>query len=244
MELKKKNILVTGGAVRVGRAISAGLARGHARVFCHYHSSAQPALELQSEMRQEGFDLEIIQADLRRMDQIEKVIDMVIRESGSIDVLVNNAAVFFPTPLGTITEEQWDRLFILNLKSPFFCAQYAGNHMRKQGYGKIINIGDPSGLNPWPGFIPYGLTKSGIIAMTKGLARALAPEIEVNCINPGPVMLPEDYPTEERERALKATLLKREGSPEDIAAAVRFLIEGSDYITGCIMNVDGGRSIA
>jgi NAD(P)-dependent dehydrogenase (short-subunit alcohol dehydrogenase family) len=117
-------------------------------------------------------------------------------------------------------------------------------YMKRHGQGKIINIGDPSGSNPWPAFIPYGITKSGIIAMTKGLAKALAPQVQVNCINPGPVMFPDHYNQEERERALKKTLLKREGSPEDISKTVRFVLEGSDYITGAIINVDGGRSIA
>jgi len=244
MELKNKNILVTGGAVRVGRAITSNLAHADARVFCHYNSSKQSAESLRSELQQAGYEIELIRGDLSKTDHIGRVIDSVVAKGGSIDVLVNNAAVFFRTPLGTVTEEQWDKLFTLNLKSPFFCAQNAGDRMRRQGYGKIINIGDPSGLNPWPGFIPYGLTKGGIISMTKGLARALAPEVQVNCINPGPVMLPEEYPESERERALNATLLKREGRPEDIAATVRFLIEGSDYITGSIANVDGGRSIA
>ena len=116
--------------------------------------------------------------------------------------------------------------------------------MKRQGWGKIVNIGDPSGVNPWPSFIPYGLTKGGIISMTRGLAKALAPEVQVNCINPGPVMFPDDYSKENQERALKNTLLKKEGTAEDIAKTVRFIIEGSDYITGAIINVDGGRSIA
>jgi pteridine reductase len=244
MDLKNKNILVTGGAVRVGRAITTELANAGARVFCHYFADEQAAREIASEIRSRGNEIELIQGDLRRMDEITRAVDTVVEKGGSIDVLVNNAAIFFRTPLGNITEQEWDTLFTMNLKSPFFCAQYAGNHMRRQGYGKIINIGDPSGLNPWPGFIPYGITKSGIISMTKGLAKALAPEVQVNCVNPGPVMFPDSYTEIEKKRALDATVLKKEGSPRDVAATVRFLIEGSDYITGSIVNVDGGRSIA
>jgi NAD(P)-dependent dehydrogenase (short-subunit alcohol dehydrogenase family) len=244
MDLKNRNILVTGGAVRVGRAITKTLIHSGARVFCHYHTSRQAAEALRSELAQTGGEPELVQGDLREVAEIRRVIDTVVEKGGSIDVLINNAGIFFKTPLGEVTEEQWDNLFTMNLKSPFFCAQYAGELMRKKGSGKIINIGDPSGLNPWPGFIPYGLTKSGIISMTKGLARALAPDVQVNCINPGPVMLPENYSESERSRALGATLLKREGSPGDIAATVRFLLEDSDYITGSIINVDGGRSIA
>jgi len=244
MDLKNKNILVTGGAVRVGRAITAELAEAGARMFCHYFADENAAREIASVLHDRGYEIELIQGDLRRMDEVSRVVDAVAEKGGSIDVLVNNAAVFFRTPLGSISEQDWDALFTMNLKSPFFCAQYAGNHMRRQGCGKIINIGDPSGLNPWPGFIPYGITKSGIISMTKGLAKALAPEIQVNCVNPGPVMFPEDYTAADKKRALDATVLKREGSPRDVAATVRFLIEGSDYITGSIVNVDGGRSIA
>jgi NAD(P)-dependent dehydrogenase (short-subunit alcohol dehydrogenase family) len=116
--------------------------------------------------------------------------------------------------------------------------------MKKQGWGKIINIGDTSGENPWPSYIPYGLTKSGIIAMTRGLAKALAPQVQVNCVNPGPVLFPDHYTPSEKANSVKRTLLKRAGHPEDISAAVRFLIEGSDYITGTILTVDGGRGIA
>jgi NAD(P)-dependent dehydrogenase (short-subunit alcohol dehydrogenase family) len=131
-------------------------------------------------------------------------------------MLINNAALFYKTPLGTVTEEQWDRLFNLNLKAAFFCARQAGRHMHKQGWGKIVNIGDACGNNPWPSFIPYGLTKSGIIAMTRGLAKALAPQVQVNCVNPGPVMFPDHSRV---ERTIQ-TLLKRWAS--DVALAVRF----------------------
>ena len=115
--------------------------------------------------------------------------------------------------------------------------------MKKQGFGKIINIGDTSGLNPWPGYIPYSLTKSGIIAMTKGLAKALAPEVLVNCINPGPVLIPDYYDEDEIKKAVDKTLIKKTGSANDIVQTIKYLIEGSDYITGSIINVDGGRNI-
>jgi pteridine reductase len=218
--------------------ISAG-----ATVYCHYHSSQNAALELQKELSDSADRLHLIRGDLNSVRFAQEMVDRVIDETGQMDVLINNAAIFFKTPLGSVSEEEWDRLFQLNLKIPFFCAQRAGLYMKKHGQGKIINIGDPSGSNPWPSFIPYGLTKGGIIAMTKGLAKALAPQVQVNCINPGPVLFPEHYNEEDRERALKKTLLKREGSPEDISRTVRFVLEGSDYITGAIINVDGGRSI-
>ena len=244
MDLENKNVLISGGVVRVGRAITLNLLSAGATVFCHYNSSEKEAASLQKQTENGPGKLHLIKGDLSSVAFAESLVDRVIKKSGRMDVLINNAAVFFKTPLGHVTEQDWDKLFQLNLKAPFFCAQKAGLHMKSHGGGKIINIGDPSGLNPWPSFIPYGLTKSGIISMTKGLAKALAPEVQVNCINPGPVMFPDHYSQEDQDRALRNTLLQKEGSPEDIARTVRFILEGSDYITGAIINVDGGRSIA
>ena len=244
MKIPDSTVLVTGGAIRVGRAITLELLSAGARVFCQYHSSAQAAGSLQEEAGSLPGKLHLVQGDLTSSGFIDQLFDRIFDETGDLDVLVNNAALFFKTQLGEVTSEEWDRLFDLNLKAAFFCAQRAGKIMKKSGKGKIINIGDPSGLSPWPSFIPYGLTKSGIIAMTRGLAKALAPQVQVNCINPGPVMFPDDYSDQEKSRALEKTLLKHEGTAEDIARTVRFLIEGSDYITGAVINVDGGRSIA
>lgn len=244
MDLQNKTVLITGGVVRVGRAITLELLAAGANVYCHYNTSQQEAQSLGVQAEKYKGTLHLIQGDLGSLNFAHNLIDQVYQEAGRLDVLINNAAIFFKTPLGEVTEDEWERLFHLNLKIPFFCAQKAGIYMKKQGAGKIINIGDPSGLSPWPSFIPYGLTKSGIISMTKGLAKALAPEVMVNCVNPGPVMFPDHYSDEDRERALKKTLLKKEGSADDIARTVRFILDGSDYITGAIFNVDGGRSIA
>ena len=243
MILQGKIALVTGGAVRVGRSISKSLSTAGATLFIHFHKSKKAAESLKREIEDKGRSIYLIQGDLTQMESVHTLIDQVISKGGGIHILINNAALFYKTPLGQVSEEEWDRLFTLNLKTAFFCAQYAGVHMKEHGGGKIINIGDPSGERPWSSYIPYGITKAGIISMTKGLARALAPDVQVNCINPGPVMLPEYYTEEERDRAIRRTLLKREGTAEDIASAVRFLLEGSDYITGSIINVDGGRSI-
>jgi pteridine reductase len=171
------------------------------------------------------------------------MIRKVFHKSGGIDILINNAAIFLKTPIGTVKEREWDALFSLNLKAAFFCTQSVGVKMVKQGNGKIINIGDAAGDNLWPSYIPYGITKSGIIAMTKGFAKAFAPSVQVNCINPGPILLPDSYSKSERERAIGRTLLKREGSVRDIASTVRYLLKDSDYVTGSVFNIDGGRSI-
>lgn len=243
MNLKDRVILITGGAVRVGRAITLELATAGARIFCHFNRSERDAKNLKELVEKNGGMIHLIKGDLSVTSFAEELVDIVMEKENKIDVLINNAALFSKTPLGSVSDDQWDRLFTLNLKAPFFCAQRAGQYMLKQGGGKIVNIADPSGESPWPSYIPYGLTKAGIISMTKGLAKALAPAVQVNCVNPGPVMIPKYYTTEERSKAIANTLLKREGSAQDIALAVRFLIEGSDYITGAVLNVDGGRSV-
>jgi pteridine reductase len=244
MDIKNKSVLITGGAVRIGREISLKMAEIGARVFCHYYKSSQAAYTLKEECEKKGFRIHLLQADLTRIKSAESLIQKVIQLAGSIDILINNAAVFYDTPLGTITERQWDRLFNLNLKAAFFCSQKAGQFMQKQGNGKIINIGDVSGEKIWPDYIPYCLTKNALIAMTKGLAKALAPEVLVNCINLGPIMFPENYQEAQKQRALNSTLLKRQGDAKEVAEAVHFLVVNADYVTGTTLNIDGGRSIA
>ncbi len=239
MHLKNKVILITGGAVRIGRVITLEMVSAGAKVFCHYYKSEQEAEALKNMVP----DILLIKGDLRQVSTTKSLIDEVVQIAGTIDVLINNAAVFIKTPLGTVTEETWDTLFSLNLKAGFFLAQEAGRIMVKNNSGKIINIADTSGYRPFPSYIPYALTKSGMISMTKGLAKALAPYVQVNGINPGPVLIPESYTDEERRKAVDKTLLKREGRAEDVAAAVRFLLEDGDYITGIVLAVDGGRSL-
>jgi pteridine reductase len=243
MRLKNKIALVTGGAVRIGRSICEMLAREQVEVYCHYNRSKEEAMLLQSDLSCKGLKVNLVQSDFSRVSSVEAVVRKVIGESGRIDILINNAAIFLKTPLGSVKEDQWDTLLSLNLKAAFFCAQAVGVQMLKQGSGKIINIGDAAGDNLWPSYIPYGITKSGVIAMTKGFAKALAPHVQVNCVNPGPVLLPKSFSVSERRTAIEHTLLKREGSDQDVAATVRFLLKESDYITGAVFYVDGGRSI-
>lgn len=243
MNLKGKGIIITGSAVRLGRAICLELAETGAHLFCHYHSSKDKADALERELYKTGSVHFFYRADLSKIAAVRQLVKKASQQLDHIDVLINNAAVFYKTPLGSVTEEDWDSFFNLNLKSPFFLAQQVSRFMLEQQSGKIINIGDAGAENPFPAYLPYSMTKAGIIAMTKGLAKALAPNIQVNCINPGPVMMPEDLTEEERQYALDQTLLKREGSAEDIAKTVRFILEGSDYITGAVIPVDGGRHI-
>ncbi len=243
MDIKGKGVIITGSAVRLGRAICLELASSGAHLFCHYHSSNRKAKDLEQELKDMGITCHFYQADLSRVQNSIKLVEDAYRQMGRIDVLINNAAVFYKTPLGKISEQDWDTFFDINLKNPFFLAQEASLYMVEQKIAKIINIGDAGAENPFPAYLPYSISKSGIIAMTKGLAKALAPDIQVNCINPGPVMIPEDLSTEEKQYAVDQTLLKREGSAEDIAHTVRFVLEGTDFITGAVIPVDGGRHV-
>ncbi len=242
MDVKNKTALITGGAIRLGRSISLDLAKAGCNIFCQYFSSDQAAQSLIKEIGTFDVKIESLKIDLTEEGAITKTTQAAIEAFGAIDILVNNSALFYPTPVGKITEKDWNTFHELNLKAAFFLSQEVGMLMKEQGQGRIVSIGDISFESPWPNFLPYSLTKAGINTMTKGLAKALAPEVLVNCVNPGPVLLPEDYNYEQTEKALGRTLLKREGTPEDIAKTVRFLIE-SEYITGASIPVDGGRHI-
>lgn len=243
MQLEGKGIIVTGSAVRVGRAISFELAKTGARLFCHYNSSKAEAIRLEEALREWGGEHYFYQSNLKDAASARALIKEAQKKLGSIDVLINNAAIFYKTPLGEVSEKDWDSFFSINLKVPFFLAQAAGMIMREQKNGKIVNIGDAGAESPFPAYLPYSMTKAGIVNMTRGLAKALAPDIQVNCINPGPVMLPETHSASERQFALDQTLLRREGSAEDIARTVRFVLEGTDFITGAVIPVDGGRQV-
>lgn len=243
MNLKNKIVLVTGGAVRIGRAITLEMVKSGAKVYCHYHSSETKAKSLKNEIKGLNGELYLIKADFTKTTLALDILSKIIEDNKRIDVLINNAALFIKTSISNLNESDWDTLFCVNLKTPFFISQKFGLIMKKQGFGKIINIGDTSGLNPWTGYLPYSLSKSGIISMTKGLAKALAPEVLVNCVNPGPVLIPDYYNEKEIKKAVNKTLIKRTGNPNDIVQTIKYLIEGTDYITGSVINVDGGRSI-
>ncbi len=240
MELQGKVALVTGAAVRVGKAIALGLAREGARVALHYHRSESEAAATQAELEALGAEAARFQANLANVREIEELARAVHAHFGRIDVLVNNAAIYYPTPFGQTTEEQWDRLLDINLRAPFFCSQYVAEHMRE---GKIVNIADVAGLSPWPGYLPYSCSKAGLIALTRGLAKALAPAIQVNAIASGTVLLQEDASEEYAENIKQLSLLKRIGAPEDIVNTVLYLLKGTDFITGEVIAVDGGRHL-
>ncbi len=243
MNLKDKTVLITGSSERVGKIIATTLARSGARIVIHYHTQEKEAVQTAEEIMSVAKDVLIVKGDISKRNDWMGMRDNVLEKWGRIDVLVNNAAIFYKTPLFDISETDWDRFLDVNLKGTFWGCQVIGEVMTKNKSGKIINIADVSADHVWAGYIPYCTSKAGVVALTKGLAKALAPHVTVNAVAPGTVLLAEEYDEEEENYLIERTPLKRIGSPEDIANAVRFLIEGSDFITGTVINVDGGRSI-
>ncbi len=244
MNLNGKKALVTGGARRVGLAIARILAEKGADLILHYNRSGTEARKAQKELSMLGVRVTLFQADLTRISALIKKTKKLLESEGPVQILINNASSFYPTPFGRITEKDWDTLMDSNLKGPFFLTQILGEAMRKSHGGKIINIGDWSIDRPYTGFLPYSAAKAGVLSMTRTLAKTLAPKVQVNCISPGAVMLPEGSSQKLKKEIIKNTPLKRIGLSEDIAKAVLFLLENGDYITGSNLVVDGGQLIA
>ncbi|HET7564927.1 MAG TPA: SDR family oxidoreductase [Gemmatimonadaceae bacterium] len=241
MELRGNVALVTGAGRRVGRAIALALGARGMRVAVHYHASADGAQRAAEEITAAGGDGWPIAADLRDPLAAEPLMQRVAEHFGALDVLVNSAAIMLRTPLDTVTPQQWDEMFAINLRAPFFCARAAATVMGDRG-GVIINIADLAGMETWPAYIPHGITKAGVLQMTRALARTLAPHIRVNAIAPGAVLLPESWSAADAERLARTTPLRRLGSPVDVAQAVIYLLE-ADYVTGETLVVDGGRHV-
>jgi NAD(P)-dependent dehydrogenase (short-subunit alcohol dehydrogenase family) len=243
MELCGRVALVTGAAKRVGRAIALALAGRGADVVLHYKSSASEARATAEGVERLGRRAVTIHADLAQHTEVEALADRAVQAFGTIDVLVNSAALFYRTPLEKVTGEEWEQFLRVNLTGPFLLARRLGLLMKRRGEGKIVNVADIAGMRPWAEFLPYCVSKGALIALTQGLAKALAPEVQVNAVAPGSVLLPEEYGERERETIVRATPLKRIGDPADVAQTVLFLVEGPDFITGQVIVVDGGRSI-
>lgn len=237
MNLTGKTALVTGAGKRVGREIALGLARRGANVVVHYNSSATAARRVVAEIKALGVNAIAVKADQTNGRQVRAA----VKKAGKIDVLVASAAVFERTPFKTLTEADWDFHIDANLKGPFLFALEVGRQMKT---GKMIFFADWAAIRPYRNYLPYLVAKAGIICLTKALAKELAPGVQVNAIAPGPVLLPPDFTAKETRQVIDATVVKRLGSPQDIVNSVLFLIEGSDFITGHVLVVDGGRLIA
>jgi pteridine reductase len=244
--MQGKVILVTGGAKRVGAAISRRLHAAGANIALHYRSSAQDALKLQAELNAKRADSVLcVQADLLDMHDLPGMVTATVKHFGRLDGLVNNASSFYATTLAEVDETHWTDLLGTNLKAPLFLAQAAEKELRKH-HGAIVNIVDIHAERPMQGHLVYSVAKAGLVALTKALAQELAPQVRVNAVAPGVIIWPEqgDWDNEERRRQIvEHTLLKREGEPDDIAKTVQFLFSSAPYITGQVIAVDGGRSI-
>lgn len=240
-DLAGRVALVTGAGRRVGRALAIALGARGMHVIVHYHASAAGADETVRLVTRAGGSGEAMQADLGRTADAERLIDQAAAARGSLDVLVNSAAVMLRTPLGETSEEQWDAMFALNVRAPYFLSQRAAPALRA-ARGSIVNIADLAALETWPAYVPHGLTKASVVQMTRALARVLAPEVRVNAIAPGAVLLPEGWSEEGAERLRSTTPLRRIGSPEDVAGAMLYLLDAG-FVTGELLTVDGGRHV-
>ncbi|MCL4470802.1 MAG: pteridine reductase [Gammaproteobacteria bacterium] len=243
--MQGKVVLISGGAKRVGAAICRRLHGEGANLMIHYRSSAAEAEALRDELnRQRPDSAALVQGDLHDIDRLPDLVAATIRRFGRLDVLINNASSFYPTTVGEIAEKDWHDLVGTNLKAPLFLSQAAARALRHH-HGCIVNITDIHAERPMKSYVVYSIAKAGLVGLTKSLAHELGPEVRVNAVAPGPIMWPEEDPTfddQERRRIVAHTLLKRDGSPDDIARAVLFLVKDAPYVTGVILPVDGGRS--
>jgi pteridine reductase len=237
-------ILITGGARRIGAQLARTLHAAGARILVHYRSAAAAAKALGEELNAaRPNSAALFAADLQKDQAPEQVIAAATSHFGRLDVLLNNASTFYPTPVGKITPAAWDDLIGSNLRAPLFLAQAAAPHLAKQR-GLILNVIDIHGLRPLKGYPVYSIAKAGLAMLTRSLARELGPDIRVNGIAPGPVLWAEhDLDDNMKREIVGKTALKRVGNPKDIARTALFLVRDAPYITGQIIAVDGGRSI-
>ena len=242
MNLRGKTALITGGARRVGKALTQALAHAGASVAINYNESGDDARELCGALEQTGVTARAYQADVSDVSAIGKLVADVAADFGRIDVLVNNASVFKSKPLLQITEAEWDHVQAVNLKGPFFLAQAVAPLMKQNGSGCIVNIADLSAFQPWPSYAHHSVSKAGLVHLTKILARALAPEIRVNAIAPGTVLPPEDYDGTAGDGTSDRRVVTPKGTPEDVIKALFYLLE-SNFVTGQVVIVDGGRML-
>lgn len=241
MELKGRVALVTGAGHRVGRAIALALGARGMRVAVHYNATVDGAQETVRLLNEAGAEGRAIAADLTRAEAAAELIAAVTGAFGGLDVLVNSAAIMVRTPFGEVTPQQWHSVMSLNLRAPFFLAQAAAPFLKK-AHGAIVNIADLAAFETWPAYLPHGISKAGVVHMTRALARVLAPEVRVAGIAPGTVLLPEGWSGEGAEHLRATTPLERNGSPKDVTDTVLFILD-SDYLTGETIIVDGGRHV-
>jgi pteridine reductase len=234
--------LVTGAARRIGAEIARALHADGYRVALHYRGSHEAAQALQAELEAARADSTLLlQADLGQLDQLDPLVTATIARFGRLDALVNNASAYYATPVGEATAQQWDELFASNARGPFFLSQAAAPHLRASG-GAIVSLADIYAERPLPQHTVYCMAKAALVMMTRSLARELAPQVRVNAIAPGNILWSDNPVKAETDAMLhERVALQRQGSPEAIVSAVRWLLTGNDYVTGQVIAVDGGR---
>jgi pteridine reductase len=241
-KLSGRVALVTGGGVRVGKAIALALGEAGADVAVHYNSSGSGAEETAGAIKKMGVRAVPVKADLADAKAIDALFGEMKSSLGAPDLLVNSAAVFEKVPVEDLDLKRWERVMAVNLTAPFLCCRAAIPFMKEKGRGDIVNICDVGGMSAWSGFSHYNVSKAGLIMLTKALAVELAPEIRVNGVAPGTVLFPDHYEEKERKRIESRIPMGRAGTPQDVAEAVLFFVTGSGYVTGQVLAVDGGRS--
>ena len=240
MTERQKVALVTGAGHRLGRAFALALAERGAAVAVHYNSSDAGARETVDAIKARGGSATAFQGNLVDAACPQILIDEVVATMGGLDILINSAAVMERTPVGEVTVEQWDSMFALNLRAPFFLAQAAAKVLPAGSV--IINISDLAAYESWPAYVPHAITKAGIIRMTESLARVLGPDIRVNAIAPGAVLLPDEWNGDEADKLAETTPLKRVGDAADAVGAMLYLLD-ANFVTGETIVVDGGRRV-
>jgi pteridine reductase len=242
--LAGQTVLITGGARRLGAAMARALHAAGANVVIHYLTSTQEAQTLVTAFNNTRADSAILApADLLQVAQLPGLVEAAVRHFGRLDILINNASTFYPTPIGDISSGQFEDLIGTNLRAPLFLAQAAAPHLR-QRRGLILNMVDIHGMKPLKNYPVYSSAKAALIMLTTALARELAPEVRVNGIAPGPVLWPADVDVAMQAQIIEKTLLKRSGEPQDIGNAALYFATMAPYVTGQILAVDGGRSQA
>ena len=242
MDLNGKAALVTGGAHRLGRAFALGLARAGADVLIDYHSSETDAVRTVAEIRALGRRAEAIRADVSDEADARRMVDACRSAFGRLDVLVNSASLFHSAPFESTTTGDWQRTLDVNLTGPFTLSREAASLLRADGGGLIVNIADLSAFQPWPSYVAHAVSKAGLVHLTRVLARALAPDVRVNCVAPGTVLPPEGYTDSESDPKGSRRVIAREGTPEDAVRALLYFVD-SDFVTGEVAVVDGGRML-
>jgi NAD(P)-dependent dehydrogenase (short-subunit alcohol dehydrogenase family) len=242
MKLEGQIALVTGAGVRLGRAIALGLAESGCDVIVHYNKSKDEAQDTVDEIKKLGRRAKLLRADLSKETQALKLAREAEKAFGRVDILINSAAIFWPTPPEKLNAKELNAFLDINLKSPYILSSEIGQRMKSRGAGAIVNLACTSAFKPWKQFVPYSISKAGIVAMTIGMAKVLSPQVRVNAVAPGTVLPPENMPADQVRKIAQHLPLKEIGTPQDIVSAVLYLLQAG-FVTGQVLCVDGGRSI-